>query len=100
MFCPVPQMVGGGTVHWQGWLPRFTANDFRLRTVAGDLPGASLADWPITYDELEPYYLKVEWAFGVSGAGRRQQVRVAALRRLSVPAHADVALRRASTRKR
>src|SRR5689334_6922365 len=67
MFCPVPQMVGGGTVHWQGWLPRFTENDFRLRTVAGDLPGTSLADWPITYDELEPYYLKVEWAFGVSG---------------------------------
>ena len=24
LFCPVPQMVGGGTVHWQGWLPRFT----------------------------------------------------------------------------
>ena len=67
MFCPVPQMVGGGTVHWQGWLPRFTANDFRMRTVAGPLPGTSLADWPIGYDELEPYYLKVEWAFGVSG---------------------------------
>ena len=66
-FCPVPQMVGGGTVHWQGWLPRVTQNDFRLRTIAGDLAGASLADWPITYDELEPYYLKVEWAFGVSG---------------------------------
>jgi choline dehydrogenase-like flavoprotein len=68
MFCPVPQMVGGGTVHWQGWLPRFTANDFRMRTVAGELQGASLADWPITYDEIEPYYLRVEWAFGVSGA--------------------------------
>src|SRR6202042_3895741 len=40
LFCPVPQMVGGGTVHWQGWLPRFTPNDFRLRTVAGELKGA------------------------------------------------------------
>ena len=30
LFCPVPQMVGGGTVHWQGWLPRFTPEDFRL----------------------------------------------------------------------
>ena len=39
LFCPVPQMVGGGTVHWQGWLPRFTPNDFRLRTIAGELPG-------------------------------------------------------------
>ena len=60
-------MVGGGTVHWQGWLPRFTPNDFRLRTIAGELKGATLADWPISYDELEPYYAKVEWAFGVSG---------------------------------
>lgn len=67
LFCPVPQMVGGGTVHWTGWLLRMTENDFRPRTVNGDLPGASLADWPITYRELEPYYDKVEWAFGVSG---------------------------------
>lgn len=67
LFCPVPQMVGGGTVHWQGWLPRFTENDFRLRSIAGELPGSSLVDWPISYAELEPYYSAVEWAFGVSG---------------------------------
>ena len=74
LFCPVPQMVGGGTVHWQGWLPRFTPNDFRLRTVVGDLPGTTLADWPITYDELEPYYSQVEWAFGVSGRAGANRV--------------------------
>lgn len=66
-FCPVPQMVGGGTVHWQGWLPRFTPNDFRLRSMAGPVEGTTLADWPISYDDLEPFYDKVEWAFGVSG---------------------------------
>jgi choline dehydrogenase-like flavoprotein len=69
VFSSLPQMVGGGTAHWQGWLPRFTPNDFRMRTVAGDVPGATLADWPISYDDLEPYYAKVEWAFGVSGRG-------------------------------
>ncbi|GAC1653079.1 MAG: GMC family oxidoreductase [Herpetosiphon sp.] len=69
LFCPVPQMVGGGTVHWQGWLPRFTENDFKLRTIAGDVPGTTLVDWPISYADLEPYYTKVEWAFGVSGKG-------------------------------
>ncbi|MDP9314054.1 MAG: GMC family oxidoreductase [Chloroflexota bacterium] len=69
LFCPVPQMVGGGTVHWQGWLPRFTPNDFKLRSIAGDVSGTTLVDWPISYDDLEPYYTKVEWAFGVSGAG-------------------------------
>jgi choline dehydrogenase-like flavoprotein len=67
LFCPVPQMVGGGTVHWQGWLPRFTPNDFRLHSIVGDLEGTSLVDWPISYEDLEPYYTKVEWAFGVSG---------------------------------
>jgi choline dehydrogenase-like flavoprotein len=67
LFCPVPQMVGGGTVHWQGWLPRYTESDFRLKSIVGEVPGATLADWPITYADLEPYYTKVEWAFGVSG---------------------------------
>ena len=67
LFCPVPQMVGGGTVHWQGWLPRFTPDDFRLHSIVGDVAGATLADWPISYEELEPYYDAVEWAFGVSG---------------------------------
>ena len=69
LFCPVPQMVGGGTVHWQGWLPRFTESDFKLRSIAGDVPGTTLADWPITYADLEPYYTQVEWSFGVSGGG-------------------------------
>jgi choline dehydrogenase-like flavoprotein len=67
LFCPVPQMVGGGTVHWQGWLPRYTESDFRRKSIVGEVLGATLADWPITYADLEPYYTKVEWAFGVSG---------------------------------
>jgi choline dehydrogenase-like flavoprotein len=67
IFCPLPQMVGGATVHWQGWTPRFTPGDFRLRTTAGEVPGTTLVDWPIGYDDLEPYYTKVEWAFGISG---------------------------------
>src|SRR3712207_5270583 len=60
LFCAVPQMVGGGTVHWTGWLLRMTENEFRPHALYGDVPGASLADWPITYQELEPYYDKVE----------------------------------------
>ena len=69
LFCPVPQMVGGGTVHWTGWVPRMVESDFKLKTLRGEVEGASIADWPITYDELEPYYDRVEWAFGVSGQG-------------------------------
>jgi choline dehydrogenase-like flavoprotein len=66
-FSPVPQMVGGGTVHYSGWFPRPTEDDLRARSVYGDIPGASLVDWPVTYDELEPYWTKVEWEYGVCG---------------------------------
>jgi choline dehydrogenase-like flavoprotein len=66
-FSMSPQMVGGGTVHWAGWLPRPRPSDFRMRTLHGDIEGASLADWPISYDDLEPYLSKVEWAFGCAG---------------------------------
>jgi choline dehydrogenase-like flavoprotein len=66
-FSPCPQLVGGGTVHWAGWFPRAMPCDFRMRSLHGDIEGATLADWPISYDDLEPYYTKVEWEFGCSG---------------------------------
>jgi choline dehydrogenase-like flavoprotein len=66
-FSPTPNLVGGGTVHWAGWLPRPQPSDFRQHTLHGDVEGTTLADWPITYDELEPYLSLVEWEFGVSG---------------------------------
>ena len=98
LFCPVPQMVGGGTVHWQGWLPRFTPNDFRLRSIAGELPGTTLADWPIGYDDLEPYYDRVEWAFGVSGQAGANSTRVRARAAIRVRRCRSPATPRNSTR--
>lgn len=54
--------VGGGTViyaaHWQRNMP----SDFRVRTLDGVAD-----DWPLSYEELQPYYEKVESDFGVSG---------------------------------
>jgi choline dehydrogenase-like flavoprotein len=41
--------------------------DFNEASVLGGVPGTALADWPITYEELEPYYTKAEWELGVSG---------------------------------
>jgi len=66
-FSPTPQLVGGGTNHWAGWVPRPRESDFMLKSLHGDVPGASLADWPFRYEHLEPYLTKVEWEFGVSG---------------------------------
>lgn len=68
-FCPTPQCVGGGTIHWGGIIPRIPPDDFRLRSLHGAIPGASLVDWPISYDDLEPYYSRVEWQLGASGVG-------------------------------
>ena len=62
------RMVGGSSVHFTANYWRFREVDFRERSVLGAIGGTGFADWPITYDELEPYYTKVDWEVGVSGA--------------------------------
>jgi choline dehydrogenase-like flavoprotein len=42
-------------------------SDFHQRSLHGEIDGADLADWPITYMDLEPYLTKVEWEFGCAG---------------------------------
>jgi choline dehydrogenase-like flavoprotein len=64
---PVPTTVGGGGTHADGKTPRFRPDDFRLLSEFGPQEGAQMADWPIDYDELEPYYAEVERLIGVSG---------------------------------
>ncbi|HXR93059.1 MAG TPA: NAD(P)-binding protein, partial [Steroidobacteraceae bacterium] len=54
------QTVGGTTVHWTGATPRISPWEVRSRTTYGELPGASLIDWPIEYAELERYYEMAE----------------------------------------
>jgi choline dehydrogenase-like flavoprotein len=60
-------VVGGGTVHWDAKVPRFWRHDFKGRSLLGPIPGANVADWPLDYDELEPYYDEVEQRLGVQG---------------------------------
>jgi gluconate 2-dehydrogenase alpha chain len=66
--------VGGSVVHWGGALRRFHPHHFRYLTHVRErfgedaLPaGHTLADWPVTYEELEPYYDAVENLVGVAG---------------------------------
>jgi len=59
--------VGGGTLSYGAMAWRFHPNDFRMASQYGVPAGSTLADWPISYDELEPYYEKAEWEMGVSG---------------------------------
>ncbi len=55
-------MKGGTTNHWGGETPRFKPEDFELksRTEIG-------ADWPISYDDLSPYYAQAEFLLGIEG---------------------------------
>ncbi|MEP6619779.1 MAG: GMC family oxidoreductase [bacterium] len=59
--------VGGSSVHFAANYWRLRPIDFRERSVLGPISGSAFADWPITYEELEPYYTKVDWEIGVSG---------------------------------
>ena len=58
--------VGGTTVHWTASCPRFQPWELRAKTVYGDIQGASLIDWPMSYEELERYYDLAEKRLGVT----------------------------------
>ncbi len=59
--------VGGGTFTYGAMAWRYLPKDFRMKSTYGALEGSTLDDWPISYDDLEPYYEKAEWEIGVSG---------------------------------
>jgi choline dehydrogenase-like flavoprotein len=58
--------VGGSTVHWAGASLRLQEHEFKVRTTYGDMPGANLLDWPITLQEMEPFYARAEDRMGVT----------------------------------
>ncbi|MCP5202138.1 MAG: GMC family oxidoreductase [Gammaproteobacteria bacterium] len=60
-------LVGGATNFMSGYFHRLKPLDFRLRSEFGPVAGADVVDWPIAYDDLEPWYAHVEHAVGVSG---------------------------------
>jgi choline dehydrogenase-like flavoprotein len=59
--------VGGGTFSYGAMAWRFMPQDFRMREIYGVPAGSTLDDWPVRYDDLEPYYDKAEYEIGVCG---------------------------------
>ena len=59
---PYLRQVGGTTWHWLGTTLRFVPDDFRLRSKFG-----VAIDWPLSYDDLEPWYCEAERELGVAG---------------------------------
>jgi choline dehydrogenase-like flavoprotein len=60
-------MVGGSSNLMSGYFHRMKPNDFKLLSTYGKIEGANVVDWAISYEDLEPYYEKVERLIGVSG---------------------------------
>ncbi len=54
--------VGGSTIHFGGLWPRLAVSDFRVRTLDGVAD-----DWPISYDEIVPYYDEIDRFIGLAG---------------------------------
>ena len=54
--------VGGSTLHYTAYTPRVQPDDLRLFSEFG-----VAADWPLAYEDLEPYYDELEQFLGVSG---------------------------------
>lgn len=55
--------IGGSTLHWGATVPRFHPEDFEMQSRHG-----VFEDWPISYDDLEPYYLQAEREMGAAGS--------------------------------
>ncbi len=61
--------VGGGTRVYGAQAWRFMPTDFRMASTYGVPDGSSLSDWPVSYDDLEPFYDRAEWELGAAGDG-------------------------------
>lgn len=66
--------VGGSIIHYGGWLRRFPPQTFRLRSYARErwgpriIPeGSTVADWPVSYEELHPIFGEIERIVGIAG---------------------------------
>ncbi len=62
----IVKAVGGSTTHWAGASLRFQEHEWRAKTHYGDIDGANLLDWPITAEDMAPYYAKAEDKMGVT----------------------------------
>ncbi len=60
-------VVGGGARVYGAQAWRYLPADFEMASIYGIPPGSSLADWPISYADVAPYYERTEWEIGVSG---------------------------------
>ena len=54
--------VGGLAMHWGGVTPRYSPDDFKLKSMHG-----VFEDWPISYEDLDPFFQEAEERMGIAG---------------------------------
>lgn len=78
----LPTTVGGGTLHYDAKFRRYREVDFVANSLMGGtadspaIPGTTYADWPMTYQQLEPFYAVSEEVTGTQGPARMRDGRV------------------------
>jgi choline dehydrogenase-like flavoprotein len=77
--------VGGGTLSYGAMAWRYMEKDFRMRSTYGAIEGSTLDDWPVSYNDLEPFYEKAEWEIGVSGDVEPDPFKAPRRKRLPMP---------------
>lgn len=68
----IVKAVGGTTVHWAGASLRFQPHEWKAASNYGAVDGATLLDWPIDAEEMDPWYTKAEDKLGVTRTGGRE----------------------------
>ncbi len=67
--------AGGGSRVYGAQAWRFDPRDFAMATTYGVPDDSALADWPIGYDDLEPFYSRADHELGVSGSSAGESSR-------------------------
>ena len=60
-------LLGGSSNFMSGYFHRLKPNDFKLASSYEVPKDSNIVDWPISYDDMEKYYEKVERVVGISG---------------------------------
>ena len=69
--------AGGSVIHYGAWLRRFHPHHLKFRSYIVErwgesvIPdGCTVADWPVSYEELEPYFTRLDREIGIAGDDR------------------------------
>jgi len=62
------RLVGGSMWHWQAIYVRMLPSDFKMKQRYG-----LGVDWPLSYDDIEPWYVEAEYEMGVAGSDKESR---------------------------